>query len=63
MQSSQSFINSATFITGVPVSNHIREFRSRGNPLTFPIATKTMLREKIRDFPSQLVGKFGRLDK
>ena len=33
----------------------IREFRAKGNPLTFPLTFPSVLREKLREFPSQIL--------
>ena len=33
----------------------IREFRAKGNPLTFPLTFPLVLREKLREFPSQIL--------
>ena len=34
---------------------HIREFRAKGNPLTFPLTFPLVLREKLREIPSQIL--------
>ena len=34
---------------------HIREFRAKGNPFTFPLTFPLVLREKLREFPSQIL--------
>ena len=34
---------------------HIREFWAKGNPLTFPLTFHLVLREKLREIPSQIL--------